>query len=477
MNIHQITALVEHSATGDTEAFTELYRMTNNRVYFICLSLLKNEYDAKDAVQDTYLTAYKNIRQLAEPNKFQAWIERIAANRCKNILKRKTPIPTEDSFFEELLSENELSLPEKYIVNAEKRRIIMDIIRYELSDLQYQTVILYYFNNLTIAEVAEIMECSEGAVKNRLSVSRTKIKKAVETYEKDNDDKLFVLVGVPFLSQLLNEECKNTFVPDLSAEILSKLNTIGASADSGFSKTTEIIQNTGKTGAKVMKGKIIAMTIAVAVAGTVGGIIAVSMLNKDTVPTTPEITSNTSVALTESFEHSNSDSSTNANHKSVEFSQEESSTNYVNDFLGLYDFDIDGLNGNIREIGGTSSNDYIFVVTNDNKVYLNDMVFHFSEYTTLNSDFKTMQAKTTGGGLTVENTDGSYTLYSAVSPNEKSVHFRSEEFAVAAYSDYLDILNIYTVKDGKLLITIIDGDGKVLKCYGRNDKNAFVPSS
>lgn len=203
MENKEVEILVRKTIEGDTGAFERLYEETNQRVYFICLNFLRSEQDAKDATQDTYLTAFKNIRRLSDPQKFRSWVERIAVNRCKDILKKNQPVPVDDDILKEtLLTEDEFTIPEKYIIDKEKRRILMDIMRTKLTELQYQTIFLYYFNNLSVSEIAEIMECSEGAVKNRLSKARAAIKKAIEEYQKNKDDKLFVFAGVPFLAKV-----------------------------------------------------------------------------------------------------------------------------------------------------------------------------------------------------------------------------------------------------------------------------------
>ena len=88
------------------------------------MNFLRNEQDAKDAMQDTYLTAFKNIRQLSDHQKFRTWVERIAVNRCKDILKKNQPVPVDDDILKEtLLTEDEFTIPEKYIVDKDKRRI------------------------------------------------------------------------------------------------------------------------------------------------------------------------------------------------------------------------------------------------------------------------------------------------------------------------------------------------------------------
>lgn len=178
MDTKQIESCVQRTVQGDTKAFEELYMATNQRVYFICLHFLKNEQDAKDAVQDTYLSTYKNIRQLSEPSKFTSWVERIAVNVCKQIIRKNIPSPVEDeTLFETIISDDELMLPEKYIDDAEKRRVLLEIMQNTLSDLQYRTIILYYFGNFTAPEIAEMMDCTEGAVKTDLPQQEQKSRK------------------------------------------------------------------------------------------------------------------------------------------------------------------------------------------------------------------------------------------------------------------------------------------------------------
>lgn len=264
MEAEKIIKCVERTIQGDTKAFEELYTTTNQRVYFICLQFLKNEHDANDAVQDTYLSAYKNIRQLSEPSKFLSWVERIAVNVCKQMARKNTPVPVEDEvLFETLASDDELALPEKYIVDKEKKRILLEIMQNTLSDLQYRTIILYYFGNFTVSEIAEMMDCTDGAVKNRLATARAKIKKAIEEYQKDKDDKFFVFAGVPFLAKVFDEESKTIAAPALNTAMLTGSASAGTTAS--VSVGTAV-----KTGGIIMSKKILIGIIAGVVA--VGGI-------------------------------------------------------------------------------------------------------------------------------------------------------------------------------------------------------------
>ena len=306
MEKNELETLVRKTTEGDMVAFEKLYQMTNQRVYFICLNFLKNEQDAEDAVQDTYLIAFKNIRQLSEPQKFRTWVERIAVNRCKDIIKKNQPVPVDDDILNEtLLAEDEFAIPEKYIIDKEKRRILMDIMRTKLTDLQYQAILLYYFNNLSIAEIAEIMECSEGAVKNRLSKARAAIKRAIDEFQKDKDDKLFTFVGVPFLAKVFDEESKILTAPALNTSMLTSQavssQVVSSQAVSGAAKTA--ISETVKTGGKIISKKVLAGILAGVVA--TGGVTTAVIISANSQKT--EIQTENSVV--DSVSRNTSDSS------------------------------------------------------------------------------------------------------------------------------------------------------------------------
>lgn len=224
MTESEIAERVEQVKSGDTAAFSILYQETRQRVYVICLHFLRQATDAEDLMQDTYLTAYKRIHELREPERFRPWLERIAANSCRDYLKKKRPELMEQEVLQEIQEETQENfLPEEYCMNQEKRRIILDIMRRQLSNVQYETVVLYYYSNLSIDEIADIMDCPSGTVKYRLSDARGRIKKGVEAYENRIHDKLYSFAGVPFLALLLSEDAKSYPVPDIEARLMDKI--------------------------------------------------------------------------------------------------------------------------------------------------------------------------------------------------------------------------------------------------------------
>lgn len=233
--------LVTRAVNGDAYSFELLYQQSYRVVYFTCVSFLKNEQDALDITQDVYLTAFQYLSMLEDRSKFMPWLTRIAVNKCKNYLNQKRPVPMDEETLANLMTEeNENFLPEEYVTNHAKRRLVMDIMQNCLSETLYQTVILYYFDYLSVAEIAEFMECPVGTVTYRLSVARAKIKAGVQQYEKQNDDKLYSVAVVPFLTSLLMYEMQNMYIPYAAPTFLSAFGAASISGASGISNASSI---------------------------------------------------------------------------------------------------------------------------------------------------------------------------------------------------------------------------------------------
>ncbi len=283
-----ISQLVQKALNGDSAAFDALYAETNKAVFFICIGFLKNEEDARDITQEVYITAFEKLGTLESPEKFGAWIKRIAVNKCKNFLVKKNAHLEQSIDSEENVTElvDENFLPEEYAENAEKRRIVMEIVRNVLSDTLYQTVMMFYFDELSIAEIAEIMDCPEGTVKYRLNAARAKIKKGVLDYEKKNDEKLYAVAGIPFLARLFAEFAKNTDAPQIPIEnVLPK--------SSSAPDVSQAVTNGGKKMLNSLKSKIIAGACAAVVVG--GGVTAGVLVSKNAAKPTSTFTSTPAV--------------------------------------------------------------------------------------------------------------------------------------------------------------------------------------
>ena len=274
MEKDDIKKLVLQAAHGNKAAFGALYEETGRTVYFSCLKLLGDPQLAEDITQETYLTALQKLGTLAQPENFPAWVNRIGINLCKmHFRNNSAPEDNSEEIIEEIPDEG--LIPEEYVSNDAKRKIIMDIIDTVLTEEQRRSVILYYFDMLTVPEIAEVMNCTTGTVTSRLSAARKKIKEAVLIYEENNNDRLHAVVPVFILSKLLNKEASNTVLPKLTV-FTGSASAANAVPDSVTTKKTI---SGGKVMFSTVKAKVIAGVCAAAVVG--GGITAAVVLSSN----------------------------------------------------------------------------------------------------------------------------------------------------------------------------------------------------
>ena len=291
-----IKELVLSAKNGNKKAFDKLYKLTSNDVWFTCVSLLKDEENAKDIMQETYITAFLKLNTLKDEEKFCGWLTAIATNKSKNKLKGKVEYQIDDEVLIAKTETDELMLPEEYINKAEKRKVLLQIIEDTLSFNQYQVVLMFYFNELSIAEIAQALEISEGTVKSRLNSSRAKMKTAIEDYEKKSGDKLHGVVVVPFFTTIFKEEAKSLAVPNITIK-LPNGQTLATSATKGFatgakSTVSSIVKATATA---TVKTKVIAVVCGATILAGISavGISILAGCNAGKEPTEPSVISST----------------------------------------------------------------------------------------------------------------------------------------------------------------------------------------
>lgn len=299
---YDVRALVARVVSGDMKAFEVIYQNTYRQVYYTCMSFLKNEHNVYDVMQDTYITALTHLQQLENPERITAWMNTIAVNKCRQFLGKKMPVQLDEATSTNLLEENDNFLPESYVLNAEKRKIILNIMQEELSAVQYQTIIMYYFDGMSTSEIAACMECPEGTVSYRLSAARGKIKAGVQRYENTSGVKLYSSGTTALLTAVFLAETQGLVIPNFLTSVFSAVFgaaagtvlgtatggaavgtlTGGAAAGGAGGAATGVasagVKTAGKLGLKglfkTLKAKIVAGVVAASVvAGGAAGII------------------------------------------------------------------------------------------------------------------------------------------------------------------------------------------------------------
>ena len=291
-----IKELVLSAKNGNKKAFDKLYKLTSNDVWFTCVSLLKDEENAKDIMQETYITAFLKLDTLKDEEKFCGWLTAIATNKSKNKLKGKVEYQIDDEILIAETETDELMLPEEYITKAEKRKVLLQIMEDTLSFNQYQTVLMFYFDEMSISEIAQGLEISEGTVKSRLNSSRAKMKTAIEDYEKKSGDKLHGVVVVPFFTTIFKEEAKSLAVPNITIK-LPNGQTLATSATKGIatgakSTVSSIVKATATA---TVKTKVIAVVCGATILAGISavGISILAGCNAEKEPTEPSVISST----------------------------------------------------------------------------------------------------------------------------------------------------------------------------------------
>lgn len=256
-----------------------IYNEAYRPVYWTAFSLLKNEQDAEDVVQDTFISFITNYSDLKDTGKAVALLKKISANKCLDRIKLSKTDAAEDEFFENIEAVPEDFLPESIIESEQMRKVVMDIIEKSLSEDVRRTLILFYFNELSTREISEALGIPQGTVLWRLNFAKKKIKKEVEKYEEENKTKLFM--AVPFLSKLFIKEAAQVSFKPMPASISNCLSASSkASVHEAARKTAA---EAAKKGTGIMSSKLIGAVAAVAAvtAVTIGIVVLVNNTKKE----------------------------------------------------------------------------------------------------------------------------------------------------------------------------------------------------
>ena len=162
---------IKRAKKGDIEAFINLMDINKTYMYKVAKSILNNNEDIADAIQETILSCYKNIEKLKEIKYFKTWMTRILINKCNALLKKNKKIMNLDMEITE-----DLKIEESYKLDLKESINNLD------SDLKI-IVILYYYEDMSIKDISESLNIPQGTIKSRLSRARKKLKEILSINE------------------------------------------------------------------------------------------------------------------------------------------------------------------------------------------------------------------------------------------------------------------------------------------------------
>lgn len=177
----KLTRLVEKAKRGNQKALDEVVNMISGYINYYSLTILGDEEQAKDAVQDILLTMLKKIDSLEDPKAFLGWIKTVTANHCKTKLTRsKDNISLDDGTWE-LADCSDQICPSKAAETKEVCALVREAVK-ALPQLLRESVMMFYFNQMSVRQIADILEVNENTVKSRLYSARKTMKKYLEQH-------------------------------------------------------------------------------------------------------------------------------------------------------------------------------------------------------------------------------------------------------------------------------------------------------
>jgi len=166
---------------NDNDSRQELFEAFYKRTFAVAYNILRRRENAEDITQDAFIKAFQNLHQLKDEAKFGAWLSVIASNLARNYLKReKRMIITDELPVIESNSGSE-DTAEAALLSLEIERVRQAI--RGLPAEQYQVVVLQYYHDLKVEEIATMLNIRTGTVKSRLFRARQKLAAMLELEE------------------------------------------------------------------------------------------------------------------------------------------------------------------------------------------------------------------------------------------------------------------------------------------------------
>lgn len=285
---------VERMQAKDETAFATFYEQTYSYVYAKAKYVMRDEEDALDLTQETYIQAYKGIGSIEDVNNVYAWLGGIVYRQGMRIFNKKKELLTgeeQDYLFDEM--ESGEATPEQTVDKKATADIVKGMIE-ELPELQRMAVMAFYYDNMKIDDIARVCECSANTIKSRLNYAKKFLKEKVEEHEKQNRYKLCsvspAIILLAFKGLFAEPEYK---MPAQAVENVyaASCNSLGikmaSTAMAGGSASASVGTVAGGAVATAKTGLAIKIGIAAVALLTAGGITAAVAINMNHSPQEP----------------------------------------------------------------------------------------------------------------------------------------------------------------------------------------------
>ncbi len=168
-----ISQWVHAAITGDQDSFAEIVYTFQDAVYNLCYRILGERTEAEDAAQEAFLRAYSNLGRYDHARSFKTWLLTIASNHCIDRLRKRRMkfLSIDEPLPANLALASEEPQPEQVALSSERSKRLQQLLD-ELAPDYRTAVVLRYWYDYSYAEIADMMETTESAIKSRLYRAR-----------------------------------------------------------------------------------------------------------------------------------------------------------------------------------------------------------------------------------------------------------------------------------------------------------------
>ncbi|MCH8021169.1 RNA polymerase sigma factor [candidate division KSB1 bacterium] len=188
---HDEKALIKKAQRGNILAFESLVKNYDRQVLQLAYNMVNNTQDAEDIYQEVLVRVYKNLHRFEFKSEFSTWLYRVVVNYCINFNKKRRRLKAysidrefqngDENWKKSVKSEEQN--PEESFLNLELSREIEAALQ-QLSPKQKTVFILRHYHGHKLKEIAEILKCSEGTVKNYLFRATQKMQRQLKEYSR-----------------------------------------------------------------------------------------------------------------------------------------------------------------------------------------------------------------------------------------------------------------------------------------------------
>ena len=267
---------IEDLRSGNQQGFRIIYDQTHDYVYSQARMLLRNESDAGDLVQEVYINAYNSIQSLQDNKKIYSWLGGIAFRQATKILRKQRDVLLSDdegTLFDMVVELDPDVQPEHAMDKEYTQEVIAELIE-RLPPLQQAALTAFYYDELSIRQIAQAYDCSENTIKSRLNYAKKSLKEYVLEKEKKEGIKLYSLCPAVLLAAL-------SFRLSQESMPVGDANAVygGITQSLSLSEPSTAVAKTAGAVAKAASVKTAAVAISAVVAVTsLGG--SIYMINK-----------------------------------------------------------------------------------------------------------------------------------------------------------------------------------------------------